>query len=161
MARAALTDFYQKFRFHVVEPNNFLNPAAGFHAAGIPEVSVDNADYRDGVTTYTKKQPGIPTIAEVTLSQGVVRRSSDFFNWLTICIEGSGDYRTDLEIWHFHRVDGPLSVNATPSRTIRLLEAYASSVKLADDLDSTGSDISLSEITIQSEKVEEQVHIGA
>src|SRR5271170_545890 len=99
MARAALTDYFQKFRFHVVEPNAFLNPAAGFHAASIPEVSTENAEYRDGVTTYTKKQPGIPTIAEITLSKGVVRQSSDFFNWLTTVIEGAGNYRTDLEIW--------------------------------------------------------------
>lgn len=160
MARAQSTDYFQKFRFHVVEPNNFLTTAAGFTAVTIPEVSTENAEYRDGITKMTKKQPGVPSVGEVTLSRGVTRVESDFYQWLRKCIDG-GEYRTDLEIWHFHRLDGPLSVNSTPSRTIRCLEAYASNVKLADDLESTGSDISVAEVTLQVEDVEEFFHVGA
>lgn len=157
MARAENTDFYQSFRFHVVEPNGFLNPAAGFQAVGTPEYTVENVDYREGIYKYTRKYPGIPSTAEITLSRGVARRASNFFTWVRAVIEG-GEYRTDLEIWHFHRVD-PFGIDGAPSRVYRLLNAFPVRVKIAADLDSQGSDVSLEELDIAFEEFEPEIEV--
>src|SRR5690606_16725753 len=145
-------DFYQGFSFHVREPNNFLFPAAGFQAVTVPETTVGVAEYREGIYTYTRKQPGIPTQNDLTLTQGVTKRKSDFFEWLLNAIEGRA-YRTDLEIWHFHREDTK-GINGVPSRVYRALEAFPTRVKAAADLDGTAEDISLAEIDIAFEELE-------
>lgn len=152
MARGVSTDYYQGFAFHVREPNNFLFPSAGFQAVSVPETTVGIAEYREGIFRYTRKQPGIPTQNDLTLTQGVTKRRSDFFAWLLNAIEGRA-YRTDLEIYHFHRTD-TVGVDGVPSRVYRALEAFPTRVKLAGDLDGTSEDISLTEIDIVFEELQ-------
>lgn len=159
MARAQTSDFYQNYRFHVVEPNGFLNPAGGFNSVSLPTLEAETADYREGTRTYTIKQGGIPSVNEVTLMQGVARRDSDFFNWVKTTIEG-GEYRTDLEIWHFHRVD-PQGIAGVPSKTYRLLECWAKSIKPSGDLDAKTSDISIQEMVVEFEELDIQTKVGA
>lgn len=152
MARAISTDFYQGFHFHVREPNNFLFVGAGFQAVTVPETSLGMAEYREGIYTYTRKQPGIPTQNDITLTQGVTKRQSDFFDWLKNAIEGRA-YRTDLEIWHFHRED-PKGIDGTPSRIYRALNAFPTRVKVAADLEGNAEDISLAEVDLAFEEME-------
>ena len=130
-------------------------PAAGFQAVTAPETTVGVAEYREGIYKYTRKQPGIPTQNDLTLSQGVTKRRSDFFEWLLNAIEGRA-YRTDLEVYHFHRED-PRGIDGEPSRVYRALNAFPIRVKAAADLDGTSEDISLSEIDISFEELEVDV----
>lgn len=152
MARAESTDYYQSFRFWVTEPNAFLNPTAGFKTVTIPKLTTEVATYREGTRLYTLKQSGVPEVDEVTMTSGVARRASDFFAWVKASIEG-GEYRTDLEIWHFHRVD-PQGITGVPSKTYRLLECFASNVKVAGDLDADTSDINVAELTVNFEELQ-------
>lgn len=154
MARAERTDFYQNFRFWVSDPGGFLSPAAGFQAVSTPEYTLDPVEYREGTYTFTRKQPGYFTTNEITLSRGVARRDSDFYAWVQTAGTG-GEYRSDIEIWHFHRAD-PQGVNGTPSRTYRLLECFPTRCKIAADLDSQSSDISLEELDLQFESFDVQ-----
>ena len=152
MARALSTDYFQGFAFHVREPNNFLFPSAGFQAVTVPETTLGIAEYHEGIYRYTRKQPGIPTQNDLTLSQGVTKRGSDFFDWILNAIEGRA-YRTDIEIYHFHRED-PRGVDGVPSKIYRCLEAFPLRVKAAADLEGTSEDISLAEIDIAFEELE-------
>jgi len=155
MARANTTDFYQSFQFHVVEPSGLLNPAAGFQGVAIPELSIDPTEYREGLFKMTQKYPGIPTVTEVTLRRGVAKIESDFYNWVRAAIDGER-YRTDLEIWQFHRTD-QIGPTGSPSRIIRLLEAFATRVRPGADLDGTAGEISIEEVTLTIEDFELEI----
>ena len=157
MAHAELTDFYQNFRFHVMDPNGFLSPVAGFQTVGVPEYTVDPADYREGWYTYTRKYPGIPTVSELTFQKGVARVKSDFYRWVLTAIEG-GQYRTDLLLFQYHRSDILATIGSTqigaPSRTYRIFEAFPTRAKPGADMDSGSGDVSLQELAIQYESFE-------
>jgi phage tail-like protein len=153
MARARNTDFYQSFTFHVVEEGGYLNPAAGFNTATLPDVTVETAEYREGIRTWTYKQPAFPTVDNITLTRGVSKKGTDFYNWVMTVVEGNEAYRTDLELWHFHGTD-QRGLTGSPSRVYRLLEAYPTRVKLAADFDANATDISIEEIEMACEKIE-------
>ena len=118
-----------------------------------PEVSLDPVDYREGIFVYTQRQPGVPTMTEITLMNGVARRESDFFKWIIDVIEGRSDYREDIEIWHFHHVD-EFGIDGSPSRRYRLFEAFPIRMKSTTDMDATASDIALQELDMSYEHFE-------
>lgn len=154
MARAVDTDLYHNFRFHVVDPaGGNLDTVAGFRTASIPEISVDPAEYREGVMRFTRKYPGIPKVGECQLSKGVVKKDSDFLRWLMKCINGGSDYRSDITIQEFHIAD-EWGIDGNPSKVIRLKEVWPSSVKVTGDKDATSSDVAIQEITLMVEEVE-------
>jgi len=150
MARAETTDFMQNNRFHVVEQGNFLDPVAGFQTATLPELSVEEIEYKEGIDSFTRKYPGNPEFDTITLEKGVVRNGTDFFDWVIKSALG-GEYRTDLAIWTFHRSDPKGISDGAPSRIYRLYEAFAVRVKPAGDLDATSADVSLAELDIAFE----------
>jgi phage tail-like protein len=117
---------------------------------------------------YARKSPGIPTVADVTFSRGVVLGDTKMFAWVRRAIEG-GEYRSNVTYYHYHRtalpgaqVDanphvakaGPTSVDEladNSANVYNLYEAFAIRVKSAGDLDATGSDISLQEMDVAYE----------
>lgn len=148
MARANLQDFFQNFRFKVVESNNHLNAAAGFNTCTIPDLSLPEVTYREGTYVYTRKQPGIPEVGNVTLTRGVARQETDFFRWLKDAIEGK-EYRTDVQIQHFHRSD-----QAQPAATYDCHECLIVRCKPAGDLAADSADISMEEMEFACESIE-------
>lgn len=104
--------------------------------------------YREGTFTYTRKQSGIPEFPNITLRRGVARTPTDFWNWILAAIEGR-EYRTDLEIQHFHRTD-----QKSPSATYRCLESIVVRVKVSDDLAADSSEIAMEELEIAYESVD-------
>jgi phage tail-like protein len=148
MARAQAQDFLHNFRFTVRANGDFLQPAGGFTSVTIPDFNVDIAEYREGTDIYTKKQAGIPTFTDVTLTKGKVRKDTKFFDWVRKSGTTTDEYRTDVEIQHFHRDD-----RVTPASTYRLNNAWAFRVKVAGDLDSTSSDISITEMDVAFESL--------
>jgi phage tail-like protein len=176
MARAMATDFLQSFRFQVdaigvggtprlVVPGR---PQAGFTQVSTPEVSTDAVEYKEGNMTYILKQPGMPQVSDVTMSRGVTRGDSSFWEWMRVVVEGSGEYRADLEIKQFHRDTAlvrtqpafgnqPNLTNIdtnTPAVIIHARECFPIRVKTAADFDGTASEISLAEIDISVEMIE-------
>jgi phage tail-like protein len=172
-------------RFHVFTSsgNRFLSlsdtlaegkPKAGFSAMGVPSATVDTPEYREGHYIYTRKQPGIPTMDDITMSRGVTRRDTDFWDWLRVVIEGQGGYRTDLTIHHFAREgDGGspalprnfpvaqtnqnaqgLDLNSEARVLYRVFEAFPNSHRVSTDLDGTASDIAIKELGISYESFE-------
>jgi len=158
MARAASTDFYLNFRFHVLDPaGGNLDPVAGFTSVSTPDITVDVADYREGIYRWTRKFPGVQSVGEVQLSKGTARRESDFFNWVLKVINGGvATYRTDLIVMEFHITD-EFGINGSPSRILRCRECFPSSTKPMADKDSTGSEVAMQELTITVEEIEVEI----
>lgn len=183
MARPAATDPLHNFRYQIQAsgnpdlglPGGFRSdplqpgvgfggggvignqPEAGFQAATTPEFTVEVAEYREGVKTYTEKYAGIPTTNDVTLSRGVARADTSFFDWVLAAIEGS-EYRADLTYFHAMREGRSFPFNAAEdfqpanSKLYRLFEGMPIRVKIAADMDATSSDVSLAEIDIAYER---------
>lgn len=173
MARAMATDPLHAFRFHVKcgavagVADDPLQPAegggvgieaeAGFQAVTTPELTVESAEYREGIKTYTQKYPGIPTTNTLTLSRGAARYDTAFYLWVVAAAEGR-EYRTDLSIFHALRegrtypFDAANNFTLGNSKVYICREAWPARVKLAGDLDASTSDVSIAEIDVEWEK---------
>lgn len=155
MARSASTDPYLNYRFHVIDPaGGNLDPVAGFTTVTTPDISIDPAEYREGVFRWTQKYPGIPTVGELQLMKGTFRRGSDFFDWVLKVINGGvAEYRTDIMVLEFHITD-EFGINGSPSRLLRTRECWPSQCKPMADKDATGSEVGIQEMTIAVEEME-------
>lgn len=175
MARAVATDYLHSMRFQVAvndgnNPLTTLNPdgvvEAGFSAVTTPEMTVEAVEYKEGNMIYTRKYPGNPSMSDITLSRGVARVDSSFWNWMQLVAEGAefdqpvAQYRQDLDIRHFHRdtsLTGDTVQNRTqldvgsPARIYRIKEAFPIRHKVAGDLDATASEISIMELDLSFE----------
>lgn len=158
MARAASTDPYLNFRFHVVDPaGGHLDPIAGFTSVTTPDISVEPSPYREGIMRWTRQFPGVQTVGELQMMKGSVRRESDFFVWILDVINGGvATYRTDLMVMEFHITD-EFGIDGAPSRILRLREAWPSQVKPMADKDATASEVAIQELTLTVEELEIEV----
>jgi phage tail-like protein len=179
MAREVATDFIHSMRFQVVTNDGGrpgLSPDgradAGFSMMSTPEATVEAVEYREGTFVYTRKYPGLPTMNDLSMSRGVARGDSKFWDWLRIVIEGSGEYRQDLDINHYHRdtaltranpvVSTAPDANLTqipvnevvPARVYHISQAFPTRHKVAADLDATASEISIMELDLSFEYFE-------
>lgn len=183
MARAVASDFLHSMRFLVTsDARNSLSrrnnadgnqgAEAGFSMVSTPEATVEVVEYKEGTFVYTRKQPGNATMADISMSRGVCRGDSSFWDWLRRVIEGSGEYRSDLQIKHFDRIAAlsreypatgtanltSFSKDALPARTYHVKEAFPSRHKVAGDLDATASEISIMEMDVAFEHFEVEEH---
>lgn len=168
MARAAAADFMQNFRFHAEVnvdnggPNNALGhqtsgkyqTEAGFNSITQPEYTTENAEYRDGISAHTMKQPAFQTVNEVTLSRGVVLNDTTFLDW-ALRVFTNEEYRADVTIYHYGKeaIEGPSGGYTDPKkgREIVLYNAFPIRVKPDSDLEATATDISLQEMDVAFE----------
>jgi phage tail-like protein len=174
MARSQTLDFLHNMRFHVTTnaaigaagdiTTGGLNnaPEAGFSACTVPEATIESVEYKEGQYLYTRKYPGHVTYADVTMSRGVARVESGFWRWIRTVIEGTGEYRVEVDIKHYHRTDvlpgaaDPPAENlliptALPARIYRLYQAYPARHKFSSDLDGTDSAVSIMELDVAYE----------
>ena len=177
MARSVATDFLHSMRFQVVTTDGArpsLTPAgrpdAGFTQVTTPEATAEAVEYKEGTMIYVRKYPGSPTIADISMMRGVARRDSSFWDWMRVVLEGSGEYRQDLDIKHFHREDaltrddggGAAGAGANltqinsenPARIYHVREGFITRHKSAGDLDATASEISIMEMDVAYEHFE-------
>jgi len=149
---------YLNFRFHVLDPaGGNLDPVAGFTSVSTPDITIDVADYREGIFRWTRKFPGVQSVGDVQLTKGTARRDSDFFKWVLKVINGGvATYRTDLVVMEFHITD-EFGINGAPSRIMRCRECFPSMDKPMADKDATGSEVALQELTITVEEIEVEI----
>lgn len=164
MARAQALDPLHNFRFHAtadvdgadaLEFTDAEGAQAGFQSVSTPEVTVEAIEYREGIDTYTRKYPGIPTWSDVTFMRGVTKTDTSFADWISSAIENR-EYRADCSVFHWHRdgKDPGSAGDLGKARIYTLHEAMPIRVKLASDLDATSSDISMAEIDVAYEYAE-------
>ncbi len=184
MARAQSTDFLHSMRFHVslvnqaggdIDLGTGSDPSkqgAGFSNVSTPEMSIEAVEYKEGNWVYQRKFPGNPTMGgDLTMSRGVTRGDSTFWDWGRRTAEGSGEYRADLQIQHFHRdtsltrahpAQGTVNLTrldvAKPARTYHVYQAFPTRVKVAADMDATASEISIQELDVAYENFEVEEH---
>jgi phage tail-like protein len=145
MARAQVSDFLHNFRFHVTadlalgggDPlaHSYEDGAeAGFQSASIPAVNVEAVEYREGSYTYTRKQPGIPTVDDCTLMRGVVMQDTALFGWIMAAI-GNAEYRADLTIYQWDKAGKTpnQAVELDNAREYRLFNCFPITAKPAGD----------------------------
>jgi phage tail-like protein len=182
MSRSVVTDFLQGMRFHVdvdaFDGSTRLQPGeiqAGFNSVTLPEATTEATEYREGQYIYTRKYPGLPTVSDITMTRGVTRKDSTFWDWMRQVIEGSGEYRANLSIKHYHRDSflgrsfRPGQVPAVPdfntvsevdpgklvpSITYRCYCAFPIRHKVAADLDATSAEVSIMELDVAIEYFE-------
>lgn len=185
MARALNSDYLHSMRYHVTLVPGIGNnpivsfaapgrPDAGFTAVTTPEVTLEAVEYKEGTMLYTRKYPGNPSVSDITLSRGVARQDSSFWNWLRLTIEGGpagsleAEYRADIQIKHFHRDSSLVRNQPTnggdpnktdlkvdmPARIYHVKEAFPIRHKVAGDLDATASEISIMELDLAYEHFE-------
>lgn len=164
MARAESSDPLHGFRFHVTtETPEFIAAGAeefqigeaGFQSVTLPERSVEVVEYREGTMTHTRKFPGVETWTNTTLMRGVTKTDTAFFDWVATAAEG-GEYRTNMTIYHWHR-DGKQYgqlADVDSARKYNCYNCFPSRVKMAADLDSTSSEVSLQEVDVELEYCE-------
>lgn len=167
MARGQAADFLHSMRFHVTATDTgFLDTppnqadgrgVAGFSMCSTPEATLEVMEYKEGTFLYTRKFPGNPTMADISMSRGVARFDSTFWSWMQKAIEGSGEYRTDLQIKHFHRAQALNGPNITqintenPARIYHVYQAFPTRHKVAGDMDATAGEISIMELDVAFE----------
>jgi len=185
MARAQATDFLHNMRFHVVvtgavtatkwldtqgNSRGVSATPAGFMSVTAPDVQVTAAMYKEGTMVYERKYPGEPSMGgDITMDRGVARGDSSFWHWIRTVIEGSGEYRADLDIKHFHReqaltrllADGGDKPNktmlelATPARIYHVKECFPTAHNVVTNaLTATDGEISIMSITVAYEHFE-------
>lgn len=157
-AKARSKDYIQSFRFQVVEsPGSWgafidTSVVAGFKSVTLPDISTAAVEYRDGLTVWTVKQPGIPTVGNSTMQKGVVSTVSDFYDWAIATCTGD-EYRTHLQIQVKENAN-----TATPKtiKEVIMYEAFPTRIKPVGDLDATNAEINLKELEVACERIEEK-----
>ena len=181
MARPVATDFLTNSKFHVdvtaADNNPRLQrptiataglPQAGFSKVGVPKATVGKVEYREGTMIYTRKFPGIPSMEDITMERGLTRGDSSFWDWLRQIIEGSGEFRADLQIKMFHRdtaLNRPfqdkgiinsemIDIQAQPARIYHVKDAFPIDHQVGSELDATNADVSIKSLTLTYERFE-------
>lgn len=178
MARASAEDFLQNFRFHVIAdlaaPESGTDPlkyeasgdrgVAGFQSVSMPSYSVNPTEYRDGISVFTHKQPGIPSVDDITLMRGVVRKDTVLLDWMFRYFNGNA-FRCDLTIFQWDQTGQPPDrsgrwdkssggFDSARARIIRIFDAFPTTVKPGGDMDATSDEVSVSEVSIAYERFE-------
>jgi phage tail-like protein len=175
MARPYAQDYLQSMRFQVkcVDPQSFsLDGAeadAGFMSVSTPEATTEAVEYREGTYNYPRKFPGNTTVADISMQRGVVLKDTAFWSWMSIVIHGEGEYRSDINIYHYDRSvlkknvpnysgTSAIAASSIGGRIYHLYQAFPIRCKVAGDLDATSSDVSVAEFDVAFEyfEVEEQ-----
>lgn len=151
--RAKDTDFYNNARFRVMDSGlGYLTSIAGFTTCTVPEYTLNAVEYREGNRKFAYKQPGNVTVSDVTLTKGMAKLNTQFYDWILATINGV-EYRTDLEIWHFHRDDSDWETEkpGAPTKKIILNNAFPIRCKPGADLDAASDDINIMELDVALE----------
>ena len=156
MARPRNTDPFQNFRFHLIEAGSedpVLNRAAGFMSINIPEITIEMGEYKTGIMKWKQKYPGPPTVADVSLTQGIFSGDSPLYAWVKRIIDGGAEYRKDLLVYHYH-IQDKFDINQRPSRIIRLRECWPLTLKPNPDFEANNAEVSVAEMTLAIEQFE-------
>lgn len=133
MARWTAFDFYQNFRFHLVDvsqaqfdsvsvPLLALNPQLGFQSISAPGMAVQHREISPGNDPFPVSTPMGATNSNLTLQRGVYTGEQEFYNWVKQAVAGRGLFRRDLILFQMHRM-----FSTTDDKSVaRLAEVMAS-----------------------------------
>jgi len=170
MARAQLTDYLQVGRFHVVDVSftipPVLIPVFGFRTCSLPEVVANIKNITEGNHEFPRKVYGGAEIGDVTLTQGVSLFNSDFYDWIRKAIVGQRGPKDMLIVQFLNTKGGTTSgtgaftgglefVARLPGRAWLLKNCRPSRYKPGSDFDAMSQEVSLAELTLSVEEMQE------
>ena len=155
-ARPQSEDLFYSNRFALVFEGGPLQSSIvyGFQSLSMPEQSIEQMEYSEGIFTYSRIYPGRSSFGTVTCGKGVTKGDSQLAKWIRRASEG-WNYRSDVVIYQYHRTDLAGFIrytDRTPSRKIRLYSALPVRFKAGSDFDAMSSEISIQEIEIAYER---------
>ena len=163
--RVAANDLMQNFRYHVtgVLEGSKDNPIgyspddsdveAGFQSVTLPEITAESVEYREGTMMWTQKYQGPPTVSDLTLSRGIAKNDTAFYDWMIDALAGR-NYRASITIYHYQRTEYEPSVGGGATTSARKYECFQClpiRVKPAADLESATGEVGLAEVDIALE----------
>jgi len=153
-SRPQADDALQSFRYQVMETDDtsYLETTAGFNSVTTPEISNEVAEYREGNRIYTMKFSGVPSVENVTLSKGLTRGQSNFWDWALAALNGKS-YRAELLINVYAQEQLPVGPDTKPANQILCKNAFPTRVKPIGDLEATSSDVNLQELECACEEL--------
>jgi hypothetical protein len=131
LARLRLRDFYQNYRYHLIDvtvtrsggiardaalssltgitkvapesagPFTVLQPQIAFSSISHPQIDVETDEIRGGTNPFPVHFASGGKISEITLERGVHLGDQDFHDWVKLAIYGRGIYRRDLLLVQF------------------------------------------------------------
>ena len=160
-ARTAAEDQFQNFRFRVFEldgePAGVFadeSPVAGFTTITTPEVTMEMSEHRTGSEKLTKKFLGPPTYGDGTMTRGLLKGDTTFYQWMQKYLTGQ-PFRTNLVIKVYDQTSW--QADGVPDEAIAeqtWKNCIPTSLKFLGDLDASGADVNVQEATVGVEEVE-------
>lgn len=182
MARQRLLDKMQVFSFWLFDVSgasgnilfSIFDPALGFSSCSSPEIIVEPKIVQPGNWEYKRKIVKTADITPISMARGTRFFDSDFYNWITNAIRGRQPVRRDIVLVHFMGFSVQRQVAAlagavgigpeigitslaerTPGRAWLLHGCLPTRYKAGSDFDATASDVSIAELEISPEHVDE------
>jgi phage tail-like protein len=174
-----MSDYLTNIRFHLLDVSLatpvVFNLSAGFRSITAPEINVETRDVKEGTYEYPKHVTKSASVSDIELHQGVQFFSSDFYDWISASIRGKVNMRRNLLLIQFSDVSPfgspipsngigslvnavlPLNdlVTRVPARAWVLRECIPVRYKAGTDFDALGGDISIAELTLRPNQVDE------
>jgi phage tail-like protein len=182
MPRLRYLDMLQVYPFWCFDASGFsgnplfsiLDPNLGFSACTTPEVNIEMREIQPGNWEYKRRAVKTADVSPITLSRGARFYDSDFWIWLSNAIQGKQPLRRNLVLVHFMGYR-PLSATLPadvsgnfpdesavtslgtrfPARAWSLMGCVPTRYKSGGDFDANASDVSIQELEVQPEFVEE------
>lgn len=179
-----LSDYLSTLHFHLIDVSfqipAVFNLAFGFRYCSGPEITVDTKEIKEGTYEYRKFVVHGASAGAITLHQGAQFFNSDFYSWVRSAVKGTKSYRRNFMLIQFSDVSPfgvgssgqgflggvggdllnaaiPLNdlVSRVPARSWMLSGCIPTHYKAASDFDPMSSDISIMELTLQPQSIEE------
>ena len=187
MARTILDDYLQAFPFWLMDVSSInelpvLNPLLGFSSITAPEITAEIQDITEGNWIFKKKVLKNADVGNITLMRGATFYDLDFYNWILAALGvkqalsvgatfGGFSPRRNLLLIHYFSSrpnefgdslvpssPGPFEVLArVPARAFYLQGCIPVRYKSGTDYDARSSDISVLELELAVESMEQVV----
>ena len=182
MSRLRFLDVLQVYPFWIFDASGFagnplmsiFDPVLGFSACTMPEITIEHRDIQPGNWEYKRRAVKTADVGSITMSRGARFYDSDFYIWLNNAIKGRQPVRRNLVLVHFmgyrpirQALAGNISdqlpdgiaflslVTRIPARAWCLTACLPGRYKAGSDFDASSSDVSIQELEVQPEHIDE------
>lgn len=174
LGRNRLADLLQSYSFWVFDATgpiggttlfSVFDPVLGFVSASAPELSIETQSIQAGNFEFPYFYVKSAKAASITLTRGVRWYDSDFYVWMLNAIRGRHPMRRNLVLVQFMGLKtsnglgteiGQLSlVERIPARAWYLHQCIPVRYKAGSDFDAKSADVSIAELEIQPETIDE------
>lgn len=181
MARSRVFDRLQNYSFWLFDASGIagnplfsvFDPVLGFSAITAPEITLELKDVKPGNWEYKRRVVKSAEAAPINLQRGAQFFDSDFFLWLTNALRGVQPVRRNLVLIQFlgqgflpEQTPGEISYDGAypaaaiiaqriPGRAWFLYGALPTRYKAGGDFDANSGEVSVQELEVQPEYVDE------